>query len=134
MIPCTIIGDSIAVGLGQEMHECRTIAQVGISSGHWDQEHANLHFTRHVPVVISLGSNDGENLSYTLEHLERIRSRIAADAPVLWIVPACSAAAKAAVYRVSAKYHDRIIWVHPGGDGIHPRSYHELAASVRGHL
>lgn len=129
MIACTIIGDSIAVGLGQQMAECRTIAKVGISSGGWDAQHPDA-ITGRDTVVISLGSNDGGDGLYTFKHLATIRERIKAKR-VIWIVPACSEAARRSVYHVADVHNDIVIPFTPGADGIHPRNYGRLALHVQ---
>ena len=37
MLPCVILGDSLAVGIGQYRPECHIVAQTGITSGRYVQ-------------------------------------------------------------------------------------------------
>ncbi len=116
---CIIIGDSIAVGLGREMPECQTDAAVGRHA--WQVG----PFPASLLTIISIGSNDrptdaGEMLL--------LRTRI--RGVVIWIMPAV-AYAQRAVLAISGDYGDRTVSFRPGPDGIHPRSYPELAAAVR---
>ena len=111
------LGDSIAVGL-----QCSTTyAQVGIGSdaavARWRCGNAD---------VISLGSNDP--LNPRLEaNLRRLRA--GCTGRVTWILPR-HPRASAIVRAVAASYRDVVVSFVPGADGVHPRSYGELRASL----
>lgn len=82
MLECLILGDSIAVGLGQQSPQCVTIATGGINSRtYWLGSPAKSQAKR---VIISLGSNDWTIDTET--YLRRLRATIEAD-QVFWILP-----------------------------------------------
>jgi hypothetical protein len=131
MVPCLILGDSLAVGVGQARPECSTIAEVGMSSGRFLQ---SLHGARHArTVVISLGVNDSVDME-TLENLRKLRRGVSADA-VYWLMPGIHPPAREAVRSVAREFRDRIIEVAPlaGADRIHPdrAGYAQLASLTR---
>jgi hypothetical protein len=122
---CAIVGDSIAVGAGLVMPECLTDAKGGIPSAEV--------ISRVKPadvLFISAGSNDPSNPQLE-NNLEAIRAK--ASAAVVWIEPVSSRAA-AAVRRVAAARHDSIVQFEPSSDGVHPKSYRDLAISLRKYL
>jgi hypothetical protein len=122
MIDCAVVGDSIALGVGTEMHRCVVNATVGLPSADiiGRVQEANI-------VVISAGSNDAR--SPDLEHnLRAIRER-AAHSKVIWISPMDPRAA-AAVQRVARLHGDRVVHFTPRPDHIHPQSYPTLADRV----
>jgi hypothetical protein len=53
---CLSLGDSLAVGVGQQLPDCRVEAEVGITSTRYVVEHRSPHYADRV--VISLGVND----------------------------------------------------------------------------
>lgn len=126
MIPCMILGDSIAVGIAQHRPDCVAEARVGRASA-----------AQRVPgvpagvTVISLGSNDGGARGATLGHLRELRRGTLA-VRVVWIVPANPRAA-AAVRQVAAEFYDDTLDLAPGPDGVHPTpaGYRALAQAVR---
>jgi lysophospholipase L1-like esterase len=129
--PCLVIGDSIAVGLGQHLPECRTEAKVGISS---HQLVTHLNSEKHADrVVISLGANDGDSAG-TQENLTDLRKSVHAKV-VYWLLPAATRHARSAVQTVAARYGDRIIDTAPfaGPDGLHPTGtgYRKLAVMMK---
>ncbi len=131
MIPCLVIGDSIAVGVGQQLPECRTEAKVGINSYRLLAEMgADKRADR---VVISLGAND-DALARTLDNLTAVRKSVHATV-VYWLMPSGSQRARAAVRAVASQYHDRVIDTAPyaGQDGLHPTGtgYRTLATMMR---
>ncbi len=132
MIPCLILGDSLAVGVGQARPECSTIAEVGINSTRYLQ---TLHGARHArTIVISLGVNDSLDME-TLANLRQLRRGVSADR-VYWLLPGIHPIARDAVRTVAREYRDRILEVAPltGADRIHPdrAGYAQLAAMTRG--
>jgi len=125
MMDCAVVGDSIALGVGIEMHRCVVNATVGIPSADviGRIRHANT-------MVISAGSNDAH--SPDLEaNLRAIRTRAvnARVMRVIWIAPMDPRAA-AAVMRVAHIHGDRVVHFKPREDNIHPQSYPTLADRV----
>jgi hypothetical protein len=121
--PCTVVGDSIAVGAGQFLQACKVDAKNGIPSA---AVVARVDRTAHVN-VISAGSNDPENPNLRA-NLNRIRSR-AKD--VIWILP-IHTRARAAVLEVATAHGDRVVSFAPAGDHVHPSSEVALARSIAG--
>lgn len=77
MLDCLILGDSIAVGVGQARPACTTSARVGITSGAFLQALYPAAPKSASDVVISLGVNDDA----TLDTLETCAACAAASAP-----------------------------------------------------
>ncbi len=121
MINCAIVGDSIALGVGTELHRCTVNATVGIASAEviGRVRHANV-------LVVSAGSNDPHNPMLE-SNLRTIRARAAGK--VIWISPMDPVAA-AAVRRVAKVHGDRVVHFSPRPDRIHPASYPTLADRV----
>jgi len=131
LIPCLVIGDSIAVGVGQQMPECRTEARKGINS---QQFIATTETSERADrVVISLGAND-DAAARTLDNLIELRKSVQARV-VYWLIPASSQRARSAVRVVARRFGDRIIDTAPfaGQDGLHPTGigYRKLAMMTR---
>jgi lysophospholipase L1-like esterase len=130
LVPCLVIGDSIAVGVGQYLPECRTEARVGITSRVFVQ--ALLSPQEAGRVVISLGVNDGPSAA-TLANLRVVRATVR-SAAVYWLLPAHHEYARAAIRRVAAEFGDRLIDAggQVGPDGLHPTGagYRALARLV----
>jgi len=132
MIECLILGDSIAVGIGQHRPDCAVIAKVGITSQNWLKNYNN-HPTFNKPykvVAISLGSNDFR-ASQTAESLYDIRSKIKADM-VVWILPSYSLkpVQRVLIKELANEFRDKILEIEKMSyDGIHPSAigYKELA-------
>jgi hypothetical protein len=125
-LSCAIVGDSIAEDLALYMHQCAVNAKIGIGSA---------AIIERVPagyglVVISSGSNDPQNSSLE-KNLRAARER--ATGRVIWILPA-DQRARATVIRVASERGDPVIGFPPGRDGVHPKSYQDLAAFVFGSL
>jgi lysophospholipase L1-like esterase len=131
LIPCLLIGDSIALGVGHTLPECRTEARVGITS--WQFVDRLLSPREADRVVISLGVNDGLS-RYTIPCLQRVRESVRGGA-VYWLLPAHHHHARAAIEAVAARFGDRLIDCAPevGPDGLHPTGagYRRLGAMVR---
>jgi lysophospholipase L1-like esterase len=127
MLECLILGDSLAVGVGQIRQECTTRAKSGINS----YDYVNRHIwhtngnNQAKTIIISLGSNDTKNIK-TFEELDTLRQLVKADR-VYWIVPAIKEDKRKAVWAVANKHHDHVIEtrnhdlspdrVHPTGKG-----------------
>jgi lysophospholipase L1-like esterase len=131
MLECLIIGDSIAVGTAQFRPECAVVAQVGITSKAW----VNKNITRDLKantIVISLGSNDSQNMA-TLKELFSIREVIKAK-QVFWIVPAIKPDKQEAVEIVADKFEDKIVRIpEVAKDRVHPTTngYRQLASKTK---
>jgi hypothetical protein len=125
------MGDSIAVGVGHFMPECRTEARVGITSKRFVQELRSAPEAEQV--VISLGVNDGPTM-HTQANLEILRRTVRAR-HVFWLLPAGHEPARTAIRAVANRFGDRLIDTAPfaGSDGLHPTGtgYRTLATVAR---
>ncbi|UOF79794.1 orF1-encoded proteiN [Caudoviricetes sp.] len=122
MIECVIIGDSIAVGIGQNM-PCKVEAKVGRTS------ERQLALVKQIDVekaIISLGSNDPRNPEL-FRNLWLLRASVHAKR-VVWILPYDRTAAEAARH-VARIYRDGFVDLvdHPTRDRIHPSDYRAVA-------
>jgi hypothetical protein len=104
------------------MQECLVDARGGIPSA---EVIAHVHPAD--VLFVSAGSNDPRNPQLE-DNLRIIRAK--ASATVVWIVP-ISPTAAAAVERVAATHDDPIVQFEPSSDGVHPKSYSELAIALR---
>ena len=127
MLECLILGDSLAVGVGQIRQECTTRAKSSINS----YDYVNRHIwhtngnNQAKTIIISLGSNDTKNIK-TFEELDTLRQLVKADR-VYWILPAIKEEKRKAVWAVANKHHDHVIEtrnhdlspdrIHPTGKG-----------------
>ena len=136
MLECLIMGDSLAVGVGQVRAECVTRAKSGINSYDYVNRHL-LHTkgnTQAKNVIISLGSNDTEKIN-TFEELDTLRQLVQADR-VYWILPNIKETKRNAVLAVARKYNDHVIdarAVDRSPDAVHPtyNGYKELAKQLK---
>jgi lysophospholipase L1-like esterase len=137
MLECLILGDSLAVGVGQVRTECVTHAKSGINSYDYVNRHI-LHTkgnTQAKTVIISLGSNDTAKIK-TFEELDSLRQLVDADR-VYWIVPAIKKDKQDAVWAVANKYHDSVINARNhdlSPDGVHPtyKGYKSISNQTKG--
>ena len=132
MIPCLILGDSLAVGVGQARPECAVAAEVGINTSRYLQVWRNPSQAR--TVVISLGVNDSPDIE-TEANLRQLRHGVLAET-VYWLLPGIHPLARTAVYDIAREFHDRVIDVAPltGADHVHPdRTGYAKLASLTGH-
>lgn len=127
MIECLVLGDSLAVGIGQVRTECVIQAKSGINS----YDYVNRHIwhtngnNQAKTIIISLGSNDTAKIN-SFEEFDTLRQLVKADR-VYWILPAIKEDKRKAVWAVANKYHDHVIEtrnhelspdrVHPTGKG-----------------
>lgn len=130
MIDCVLIGDSIAVGLKQHL-PCVLEAKVGRSSHH---QAVIIKPIIAGTVIISLGSNDvGDSLAIKslIRHLRVVRRNIDAD-KVIWVLPYHNQPHEA-IRRVAAENGDGLLDLinFRTNDGVHPRSYREVANELR---
>jgi lysophospholipase L1-like esterase len=136
MLECLILGDSLAVGVGQIRTECATYAKGGISSYDYVNRHV-LHTqgnTSAKTVIISLGSNDTAKIK-TLEELDTLRQIVNADR-VYWIVPNIKEDKRRAVLAVADKYKDVVIDARKhdtSPDQVHPtyKGYKTIAEETK---
>jgi hypothetical protein len=128
VIPCLTIGDSLAVGVGEYLPQCRTEATVGINSDRFIQTFRGPAAAGQV--VISLGVNDSSDIP-TADNLLTLRRSVHA-ARVFWLLPAGHEPVRRTIRGVAARFGDRLIDTAPfaGPDGLHPTrtGYRELAA------
>jgi hypothetical protein len=118
---CAVVGDSIALGIAEQIPACRHNAKVGIES---NEVIVRVDATAAVNVV-SAGSNDPLN-PMLRDNLERIRNRARR---VIWILP-IHTNARAAVRAVAAAHGDPTVSFVPADDRVHPQSYATLAQTV----
>jgi lysophospholipase L1-like esterase len=136
MLECLILGDSLAVGVGQVRTECVTHAVSGINSYNYVNRYI-IHTkgdTHAKSIIISLGSNDTKNIK-TFEELDTLRQVIQADR-VYWILPNIKETKRKAVWEVARKYNDWVIdarGVDRSPDAVHPtyKGYKELANQTK---
>lgn len=130
VVLCLSLGDSLAVGVGQQLPQCRVEAEIGITSARYAIEHRSPHYADRV--VISLGVNDGAGAN-TLENLARVRSAVSARS-VIWLLPFGHSDARAAIQTIARRFGDRTIDTSPfvGVDKLHPTEagYRTLAQLV----
>lgn len=126
---CTIVGDSIAVGISHFYAECRVDARLGRTATQQGRVAPSLGGA----LIISLGSNDGNALDP--EQLHRIRRSARGYSYVFWVVPNRPSHARRVVQQVAAHYGDMTLDVRPvvSSDGVHPSwsGYSQLAAAAR---
>jgi lysophospholipase L1-like esterase len=136
MLECLILGDSLAVGVGQIRKECVTYAKSGINS----YDYVNRHIfytkgdTKAKNIIISLGSNDTEKIN-TFEELTTLRQLVNADR-VYWIIPNIKETKRKAVWEVARKYNDWVIDARGSErspDAVHPtyKGYKDIAEKTK---
>lgn len=132
MLDCLILGDSIAVGVGQAKPGCRVVAETGITSERYIQ---TLLVARTARIaIISLGVNDGDGVD-TVDNLLRLRHAVTART-VYWLLAGTNKRSREAARLVAMRFHDRLIDVAPlaGPDHLHPdrAGYAKLAGLAHG--
>jgi len=136
MLDCLILGDSLAVGIGQVRTECVTRAKSGINSYDYVNRHV-LHTqgnTQAKHVIISLGSNDSQKIN-TYEELDTLRQLVKADR-VYWILPAIKDIKRDDVQQVAKKYNDIVIDSRSHAlspDSVHPthKGYRSISEQTK---
>ena len=136
MLECLILGDRLAVGVGQVRTECVTFAKSGINSYDYVNRHL-LHTkgnNQAKSIIISLGSIDTQNIN-TFEVLNTLRQLVKADR-VYWILPAIKEEKRKAVLAVANKYNDHVIdarGVDRSPDAVHPtyKGYKMIAEETK---
>jgi len=137
LIPCVVLGDSIAVGVGQNRPDCDTTARVGITSGAYIQNLLPLAQVNADTAIISLGVNDDPSAA-TVENLRTVRATLRVK-QVYWIVPYSRDYAREAVQQVAQENGDRTLDLRDysgmiARDRIHPTGtgYQTIAARLGG--
>jgi len=134
MFDCLILGDSIAVGIGQALPQCVTEAKSGINTVTYNKTFANGDRVA-TTIIISLGTNDTENVK-TEGQLILLRNELEAD-EVYWVLPNKKIKPKqrSVVMNIAEHHNDRVIdipndWL--SEDHIHPTGlgYKKIAAIV----
>ena len=126
MLECLIIGDSIAVGIGQHRPDCVLEAKGGINS----KNYAKYYTVQSAKnTVISLGSND-LGMSGQYEVLYNLRGEV--EGTVLWILPANNNVARRNILAIANIYNDAVADIRQlplSRDGVHPtpKSYKKLS-------
>lgn len=115
---CGVYGDSIALGLMPYYPRCSASATIGLPPA---RIVSRVHDAD--VVLISAGSNPE---GHALRSLFAIRAKVTGH--VVWIVPQNERAALCV--KLAAQPGDRLVTFEAGRDGIHPRSYSELARKV----
>ena len=120
MLECLILGDSIAVGVGQARPACMTVARTGVSSGAFLQTLLPLVPRAAGSVIISLGVNDDPSMA-TLDNLRRLRNAVSAR-QVTWLLPGLKPEVRRHVREVALERRDRLLDTAPeaGPDKLHP--------------
>lgn len=134
MLECLIIGDSIAVGIGQNRPDCRVMAKVGINSRDFVQKY-QLPGTAKT-TVISLGTNDGDHI-HTYSELMKLRRQLGNER-VLWVLPSATKkpAQRRVVKALAHGWADGVIEIPDSflsPDRIHPtgKGYKTLASNIK---
>jgi hypothetical protein len=118
---CSVVGDSIALGAGRYLRDCKVNAKNGISSSA-----VILRIDSSADInVVSVGSNDAANLKLRAD-LEQIRSRAKR---LIWILP-IDIQARSVVQAVADSHGDQVVSFAPASDQVHPRSEFALAQSI----
>lgn len=134
MLECLIVGDSIAVGVGQHRPECVTVAKVGITSKNWNKQFLD-RVEPAKTVVVSLGANDYR--SNTELHVRKLRIKLDTYR-VYWILPDEKTRPDevAAIKQVAKEFNDIVVprpESHMSPDKVHPttKGYKELAMRTK---
>ena len=118
MIECMILGDSIAVGLHQQVPRCKSLSKGGWNTWQWNKDYLKQDLIAQT-VVISLGSNDYKGIK-TQEELEHLREKVQADR-VFWILPAIKPHIQEIVNKIAAQHGDTVVPItHLQPDKVHP--------------
>jgi len=131
MLDCLVLGDSIAVGLHQQMPQCQSLSKGGWNTWQWNRDYLKNDLTAQT-VIISLGSNDHKGVK-TQAELERLREKVTAGR-VFWILPAIKPEVQRIVKVIAALHGDTVVPItRPQPDGVHPSwaGYKELARVVK---
>lgn len=117
MLPCAILGDSLAEGVAALRPECLSDTKVGITSAAYLAGH--LVVATADRVLISLGVNDGAPTLATAEHPSKLRATLQARR-VYRMLPAHPDATRALIEAVARTWGDSVIETRgfTGPDGL----------------
>jgi lysophospholipase L1-like esterase len=132
MIDCLILGDSLAVGVGQIRTECVTYAKSGINSRDYIQKYQGPFDAK--SVIISLGSNDYATM--TDASIRTLRERMPPGQIVYWILPNIKDPIRKIITKVATENNDVILDARnykTSPDSVHPTytGYKEIATDLR---
>ena len=139
MIECLILGDSIAVGLHQQLPPCESLSKSGWNTWQWNRDYLKYDLSAKT-VIISLGSNDHRYIK-TQAELERLREKITAGR-VFWVLPHGNLPAgglpieevQRIIKMIAAIHGDTVIPItRVQRDNIHPswEGYKQIAKAVK---
>ena len=139
MIECLILGDSIAVGLHQQLPPCESLSKSGWNTWQWNRDYLKYDLSAKT-VIISLGSNDHRYIK-TQAELERLREKITAGR-VFWVLPHGNLPAgglpieevQRIIKMIAAIHGDAVIPItRVQRDNIHPswEGYKQIAKAVK---
>jgi lysophospholipase L1-like esterase len=139
VIECLLLGDSIAVGLYQQMPQCESLSKGGWNTYQWNRDYLKYDLSAGT-VIISLGSNDHRYVK-TQAELERLRDKVTAGR-VFWILPHGNLTAgvlpiaeiQRIIKMIAAIHGDTVIPItRVQRDNIHPSwaGYKQIAKAVK---
>ena len=139
MIECLVLGDSIAVGLHQQLSRCDSLSKGGWNTWQWNRDYLKYDLSAKT-VIISLGSNDHKHIK-TQAELERLREKITAGR-VFWVLPHGNLPAgglpieevQRIIKMIAAIHGDTVIPItRVQRDNIHPswEGYKQIAKAVK---
>jgi len=139
MLDCLVLGDSIAVGLHQQIPQCRSLSKSGWNTWQWNRDYLKNDLAADT-VIISLGSNDHRYIK-TQAELERLRDKITASR-VYWVLPKGNSSrggltvdeVQRIINTIAALHGDTVIPItRVQSDGIHPSwaGYKQIASSIK---
>jgi hypothetical protein len=141
VLDCLVLGDSLAVGIGDARPECVTRAQVGINSSTYLRTILPSAPQRAAQVIISLGVNDDPSMA-TLENLRSLRRELH-SANVVWLLPGLKDEVRKIIRTVALEHKDRVLdtqaqvgpdHLHPNRDGYRLLASWTQAGTANGHL
>jgi lysophospholipase L1-like esterase len=139
MLDCLVLGDSIAVGIHQQLPQCESFSKGGWNTYQWNRDYLKYDLTAGT-VIISLGTNDHRYIK-TQAELERLRAKITAGR-VFWVLPKNNLPAgglpieevQRIIKTIAALHGDTVIPItRVQSDGIHPSwaGYKQIASSIK---
>lgn len=132
MLDCLIIGDSLAVGVGQTRPSCVTLAKTGITSAAYVKTFLPSVPRKAARIVISLGVNDDASVP-TRDYLLAVRRELQGQ-QVVWLLPGLKQNVRDTIKQIARDMHDEWVDTLPyvGPDHLHPSGtgYQAIASST----
>jgi lysophospholipase L1-like esterase len=131
MLDCLVLGDSIAVGLHQQLPQCQSLSKGGWNTAQWNRDYLKNDLAAQT-VIISLGSNDHKGIK-TQAELEQLRAKVTAGR-VFWILPAIKSEVQRIVKVIAVLHGDTVVPIDRlQPDGVHPSwaGYKQIASSIK---